>query len=244
MIADDIQDAKREQKKKDDIQKNKKSLASIHKINLPQLKDSLDGGPWVEQVDYISKALTEQEHESPLVKQKVLDLVRDSLKSATGSLKALKKTVEGWNELENVIEKIKEVLGNQFVVMEDLQQRLRAMKVPRTRSSMLSNCNELVVVIEYLVNKDMIQHVDPDTFNMLIEKALNPSDHRAKFELHMSALFKRDDEKDVVYPPNLTELERLKYRMQNHKEMKSSRSSRNITEVSLNKVSILYNYIK
>ena len=106
---------------------------------------------------------------------------------------------------------------------------------------MLSNCNELIVVIEYLVNKDMIQHVDPDTFNMLIEKALNPSDHRAKFELHMSAIFKRDDEKDVVYPPDLTELERMKYKMQNHKEMKSGRSTRNITEVSLNKISILYN---
>ena len=131
-IADSIQDAKREQRKQDNIHKNKKSLASIHKIHLPQLRDSLYGGPWIEQVDYISKALTEQEHESPFVKQKVLDLVRDSLKSATGSLKALKKTVEGWNELENVIEKIKEMLGNQFVVMEDLQQRLKAMKVPRT----------------------------------------------------------------------------------------------------------------
>ena len=32
--------------------------------------------------------------------------------------------------------------------------------------------------------------------------------------------------------------------MKNYKEMKPSRSSRNITEISLNKVSILYNYIK
>ena len=46
MIADNIQDAKREQKRKDDFQKNKRSLGSVHKIVLPQLKDSLDGGPW------------------------------------------------------------------------------------------------------------------------------------------------------------------------------------------------------
>ena len=92
-IADSVQDAKRELKKKEEIQKNKRSLGSIHKIALPQLRDSLDGGPWVQQVDYISKALEEQECQDPLMKQKVLTLIRDSLKSSSGQLKALKRTI-------------------------------------------------------------------------------------------------------------------------------------------------------
>merc|ERR1711942_525541 len=94
-LADVVQDEKRSQRKKDDLQKNQKSLASINKINLPLLRDTLDGGPWIEQVDFIMKALTEQEQESPIIKQKILNLIKESLKIATGSLKALKKTIDG-----------------------------------------------------------------------------------------------------------------------------------------------------
>ena len=60
----------------------------------------------------------------------------------------------------------------------------------------------------------------------------------------MSALFRRDDKRDVAYPEGLTELEKLTYKMKNFKTVKPGKSSRNITEISLHKVSVLYDYIK
>ena len=68
MMADQIQETKRMLRKEDDIVKNKRSLATVHKLNLPELHDSLDGGPWVEQVNHMIKALEEQEHQDPLIK--------------------------------------------------------------------------------------------------------------------------------------------------------------------------------
>ena len=62
-LADVVQDEKRDIRKKDDLIRNRKSLASINKATLPVLRDTLDGGPWIEQVDFIQKALTEQEQE-------------------------------------------------------------------------------------------------------------------------------------------------------------------------------------
>ena len=109
-VADKIQDAKRELKRKDDLTKNKRSLGSLHKLTLPELRDSLDGGPWVQQVDHMTRALEEQEHQDPLIKQQVLSMIKASLKTSSGQLKILKKTVENWNELEGVVEKIKDLL--------------------------------------------------------------------------------------------------------------------------------------
>ena len=116
--------------------------------------------------------------------------------------------MEKWNELEGVVEKIKDMLENQYVVIEDFQARIKAMKTPRTKQAMLQNCNDLVLNIEYLVTKDMLKHIDPTTFSLLLDKSLNPVDHRAKFELHLSTVFRRDDERTVVFPEGLTELEK------------------------------------
>ena len=65
---------------------------------------------------------------------------------------------------------------------------------------MLNNCNDIVLNIEYLISKDMVKHIDLHTFNLLLDKSLNPVDHRAKFELHMSAIFRWDDERGVTFP--------------------------------------------
>ena len=56
-------------------------------------------------MDFIQKALTEQEQECPLIKHKVLHLIRESLKTATGTLKALKKITDGYTKLPDVIKK-------------------------------------------------------------------------------------------------------------------------------------------
>ena len=86
-------------------------------------------------------------------------MIKASLKLSSGQLKTLRKTVEKWNELEGVVEKIKDMLENQYVVIEDFQARIKAMKTPRTTQAMLQNCNDLVLNIEYLVTKDMLKHI-------------------------------------------------------------------------------------
>ena len=60
-LADVVQDEKRDLRIKDDQKRNRKSLAAINKTTLPALRDTLDGGPWLEQVDFIQRCLTEQE---------------------------------------------------------------------------------------------------------------------------------------------------------------------------------------
>ena len=61
----------------------------------------------------------------------------------------------------------------------------------------------------------MLKDIDPITFNLLLDKSLNPVDHRAKFELHLSAIFTHDDKRTVVFPEGLTELEKLACKMNN-----------------------------
>ena len=60
----------------------------------------------------------------------------------------------------------------------------------------------------------------------------------------MAEVFRRDDERGLEFPAHLTELERIVYSMNHHEEMEAARSTRNIAEVSLNKISVLYGYIK
>ena len=93
------------------------------------------------------KALEEQEQRDPLIKQQVLCKIKDSLKVSTGQLKVLAKTIEKWHDLERVVERIKKMLENQYVVIEDFQARIRAMKSPRTKQTMMQNCNEIVLNI-------------------------------------------------------------------------------------------------
>ena len=102
----------------------------MHKLTLPELHDTLDGGPWVDQVNHMLKALEEHEQRDPLIKQQVLCKIKDSLKSSTGQLKILTKTIEKWHELERVVERIKKMLENQYVVIEDFQEMIRTMKSP------------------------------------------------------------------------------------------------------------------
>ena len=63
-------------------------------------------------MDHIIKALEEQEHQDPLIKQQVLSMIKASLKASSGQLKILKKTVENWKKLEWVVENIKDLLEN------------------------------------------------------------------------------------------------------------------------------------
>merc|ERR1711951_245815 len=60
----------------------------------------------------------------------------------------------------------------------------------------------------------------------------------------MAEVFRRDDERELVFPDHLTELQRIVYSMNHHEEMETTRSTRNIAEVSMNKISVLYKYIK
>ena len=208
-MADQTQDTKRRLKKKDELIKTKRNLAGVHKLTLPELHDMLDGGPWVDQVNHMLRALEEQEQRDPLIKQQVLCKIKDSLKASTGQLKVLTKTIEKWHDLERVVERIKKMLENQYVVIEDFQARIRAMKTPRTKQAMMQNCNEIVLNIEYMVKKDMLKHIDPTNYSLLLDKSLSPEDHRAGFDVHLSTVFRRDDKRTVVFPEGLTELEKL-----------------------------------
>ena len=237
-FSNKIQDAKRDLKKREEFNKKKRSLSALHKLSLPNHKDSLDGGPWVEQVDHMLEALDVQEQYDPLIKQQVLTIVKNSLKASTRPLKILMKTLENWNELDCVVEKIKDHLENQYNVIEDFGMRVKAMKPPKSKLIILNNCNDLVLNIEYLINKDMVKNVDPHTFHLLLDKALHPTDHKAKFEIHMSLIFLRDDERGVSKPECLTELQRMAYKMQQYNTLKKGKSTQNKTELSYQKVTI------
>ena len=79
---------------------------------------------------------------------------------------------------------------------------------------------------------------------MLLDKSLSPVDHRARFDVHLSTVFRQDDERTVVFPEGLTELQKLAYKLEHYDTVQAGQSNRTITEISLHKISILYDYIK
>ena len=115
------------------------------------------------------KALNVQEQQDPLIKQQVLSMIKNSLKASSGQLKILMKTIENWNELEGVVEKIKDLLENQYTVIADFRMRIKSMKPPKTKQIMMDICNDIVLNIKYIISKDMINHIDPYTFQLLLD---------------------------------------------------------------------------
>ena len=63
--------------------------------------DSLDSKEWLEQVEFIMRALKEEEDGDPLIMQRVKEMVKTSLKS--DSLKPLYKIVNSMGDLEETI---------------------------------------------------------------------------------------------------------------------------------------------
>ena len=86
-LARRLNPQKKELKKQEDSLKSKRSLNNLHKTNLPDLKDTLDCGPWRTQVEHMARALKEEENDDPLLKQRIINRVKTSLKGAVGQLK-------------------------------------------------------------------------------------------------------------------------------------------------------------
>ena len=193
-IATAPQNLKKEIKSKDEQNKGKRTLGRLCKFTLPELKDSLDGGPWQHQVEFMIDALHTQEDNNPIIRQKVIEMIKESTKNATGQLKIMAKSLESWNDLDSITEKIFSHLANQFNLLDDLTTRLKNMKLPKTRFQM-TNCQEVILNLDFLISKDMIKHISPSLFVLLTEKTLHHQDHRPKFEVHLNAIFQNDDEK-------------------------------------------------
>ena len=119
-------------------QETKKTLSNIHKQTLPTMIDSLDSKEWLQQVQFIMKALSEEEDGVPLIMQRVKEMIKTSIKS--DSLKPLYKIVNNMGDLEEIIHTITNYSANQNHIMYDLKERLNKMKQPRTKMSMYSNC--------------------------------------------------------------------------------------------------------
>ena len=108
----------------------------------------------------------------------------------------------------------------------------------------MQNCQEICLNLEFLISKDIIEHICPSLFGLLTEKALHPQDHKPKFEVHLNSIFQKDDEREIYIPAGMTELQKLTYKMERYKSIKKNKINRNISELSYQKVSILYDYIK
>ena len=65
----------------------KKTLANLHKQNLPLMADSLDSKEWCEQVNFIMRALKDEEDNNPILQNRLKEMVRLSIK--TDALKPL-----------------------------------------------------------------------------------------------------------------------------------------------------------
>ena len=100
--------------------------------------DSLDSKEWLEQVQFIMKALSDEEDGDPLITQWVKEMIKLSIKS--DPLKPLHKIVTNMGDLEEIIHTITNYCANLNHIMFDLTERLNKMKQPRTKMSMYSNC--------------------------------------------------------------------------------------------------------
>ena len=107
--------------------------------------DSLDSKEWLEQVEFIMKALNEEEDNDPIIKNRVKVMVKLSLKSE--ALKPLFKIVNNIGDLEEVLHTIVNYCSNQNNIMNDLRERLVKMKIPKSKMNMYSNCKLIAELI-------------------------------------------------------------------------------------------------
>ena len=74
------------------------------------------------------KALKEEGNNDPLIKQRIIDLVKGSLKGGICQMKA----IDSLNDLENIIDTIYSHCDNQWNVIDNVKSRINRMKLPKT----------------------------------------------------------------------------------------------------------------
>ena len=174
--------------------------------------------------------------------QRIIDLVKGSLKGGIGQMKAVAKAIDSWNDLENIIDTIYSHCDNQWNVTEDLKSRINRMKLPKTRQLMLENAQLICQDIKYLQQKDMLKDTNPIVFDSLAGKVLHPWLHKPKFKIHMNEVLRHDDEGEDEFP-DMTEMQKILQKIENpHYKKRSQNNKRPIAEMSYRKISILYDY--
>ena len=107
------------------INKNKTS-ASLSKIPLTDLTDSLDFALWYEQIQEVTTALEASDDDSPICRQRIVMYIKQSLKGPRVS--ALIKASEGANDLYQIINHIINVMNVSQNIFNDLKHPLSSLR--------------------------------------------------------------------------------------------------------------------
>ena len=117
-------------------------------------------------------ALKEKENGDPLIKQRILEMVKASIK--TDSLKHLYKIVGNMSDIEDIIYAIENYCRSQNHILNDFKERINKLKTPKTKLTMYGNCKMIADLIAHIQGKEMTKNITPSIFTAMVEKAFHP----------------------------------------------------------------------
>merc|ERR1711888_178296 len=219
---------------------SKKTLPNLHKQNLPLMADSLDSKEWCEQVDFIMRALKDEEDNNPILQNRLKEMVRSSIK--TDALKPLYKVISNMGDIDEMVHTIINYCSNQSNIMSDLKDRLVKMKSPKTKLNMYSNSMLIIELISLLQVKDMVRVTPVFIYNLMVEKSLS-SAHLPKFENFLNEALRKDNEQEEERD-GMSDMERKRYLLANPQARKKNLLNfKPLTDLTNDKMALLDDYL-